>query len=67
MRDWKKFGNDEITTIWKGYLHTEFPFYENSLNVRPEHFKPNSIRLTPMEIIKLVEELMERLEMKISE
>ncbi len=62
MRDWEKFDNDEIVTIWKGFLNTEFPSYNNPLHLREDYFRP--IRLTPMEIIKLVEELMNRLEVK---
>lgn len=62
MRDWKKFENDEIMTIWKGYLSQEFGNYENPLFQKINHPKP--IRLTCMEIIKLVDELMERLDIK---
>lgn len=62
MRDWKKFTNDELWTIWKGYLATEFPGYGDPLNMKPIQFK--AIRLTPMEIIKIVDELMDRLEIK---
>jgi hypothetical protein len=62
MRDWKKFENDEIMTIWKGYLAWEFPSYGDPLNNRPTHEKP--IRITPMEIVKLVDELMDRLDVK---
>ncbi len=62
MRNWDKLENDEIYGIWYSYLHTEFPGYGDPLNVqRP--FK-QACRLTPMEIIKLVEELLKRLEIK---
>lgn len=61
MRDWKKFENDEIMTIWKGYLSQEFGT-NNLLGQRIVHPKP--IRLTPMEIVKLVDELMYRLDIK---
>jgi len=61
MRDWKKFTNDEIMTIWKGYICQEFG-RGDPLNLNYYHPKP--IRLTPMEIIKLVEELMDRLDVK---
>lgn len=62
MRDWKKFENDEIMTIWKGYLAQEFGNYGDALNLKIHCDKP--IRLTPMEIVKLVDELMERLNVK---
>jgi hypothetical protein len=62
MREWKKFSNDEIWTIWKGYCRTEFPGFEDPLSQCVVKDKP--IRLTPLEIIRLVEELMDRLEIK---
>ena len=65
MRDWEKFDDDEIITMWKGYLATEFPHYENPLHLRPEHYVPGVMRLTPLEIIKLVETLITRLEIKL--
>lgn len=61
MRDWKKFENDEIMTIWKGYLAQEFGSGD-ILRMRCLSEKP--IRLTPCEIIKLVDELMYRLDVK---
>ena len=61
MRDWKKFENDEIMTIWKGYLSQEFGNH-NPLGQLIRHPKP--IRLTPLEIINLVDELMYRLDFK---
>lgn len=61
-RDWKKFTNDEIFSVWKGYCKTEFPNYDDPLLICPIISKP--MRLTPMEIIKLVEELIDRLEIK---
>ncbi len=64
MRDWKKFDDDEIITVWKGYLAAEFPNHDNPLYLRPEHYIPGVIRLTPMEIVKLVEELIDRLGIK---
>lgn len=60
-RDWKKFENDEIMTIWKGYIAQEFG-NGDPLCFRLYHSKP--IRLTPMEIVQLVEELMDRLDIK---
>jgi hypothetical protein len=67
MREWKKFDNDEIITIWKGYLATEFPHHDNLLHLIPEFYKNGVFRLTPLEIIRLVEELMERLEFKMKD
>ncbi len=61
MRDWTKFENDEIMTIWKGYIAQEFG-RQDPLGMRPHVEKP--IRLTPMEIIRLVDELMRRLDIK---
>lgn len=60
-RDWKKFENDEIMTIWKGFIAQEFGT-QDPLRMRMYHDKP--IRLTPIEIIALVEELMRRLDIK---
>lgn len=60
-RDWKKFENDEIMTIWKGYVAQEFGT-SDVLCMNIHHEKP--IRLTPMDIIKLVDELMNRLDIK---
>jgi len=62
-RDWKKFENDELMTIWRGYIAQEFGSYNGDpLRMRIYHDKP--IRLTPMEIVQLVDELMERLDIK---
>ena len=61
LRDWKKFDNEEIMVIWKGYIAQEFGC-QDVLRLRLYHEKP--IRLTPMEIIQLVEELMDRLDFK---
>lgn len=60
-RDWKKFENDELMTIWKGYIAQEFG-NQDVLCMRMHYDKP--IRLTPIEIIKLVDELMNRLDLK---
>ncbi len=61
-RDWKKFENDEIISIWKGYLQTEFKNYDVlQLSIAPG---VKNLRLTPMEIIRLVDELIDRLEKK---
>ena len=60
-RDWEKFENDEIMTIWKGFIAQEFGT-QDPLRMRMYHDKP--IRLTPMEIISLVDNLMKRLDIK---
>jgi hypothetical protein len=60
-RDWTKFENDEIMTIWKGFIAQEFGT-QDPLRMRMYHDKP--IRLTPLEIISLVDELMKRLDIK---
>ena len=61
MRDWKKLENDELMTIWRGYVAYEFGSYD-PLNMAINHPKP--IRLTPVEIVKLVDELMDRLDVR---
>lgn len=61
MRKWEDLENDEIYGIWHSYLKTEFGGF-NPLSISP-NFK-QAIRLTPMEIIKLVDELLVRLEAK---
>ncbi len=61
MREWKKFENDEIMTIWKGYLAQEFGRGDPLCLT---YYHPKPIRLTPIEIIKLVDELMDRLDIK---
>ncbi len=61
-RDWSKLQNDEIAAVWRGYCQTEFKGYD----VLRQSIAPGIInmRLTPMEIIRLVDELMKRLEIK---
>jgi hypothetical protein len=64
-RDWEKFSNDELNTIWIGYLQTEFGGHDLlRMSISPSH---KNMRLTPMEIIRLVEELFKRLEIKENE
>lgn len=61
-REWEKFTNDELSCIWKGFLQTEFKNYDIlRLNIAPSI---TEMRLTPMEIIRLVDELMKRLDIK---
>lgn len=61
-RDWKDLQNDEIYAIWKEYLITDRLGGYDPLNAHTIKSKP--MRLTPMEIIRLVEELIDRLEAK---
>jgi len=61
MRNWKKFENDEIMTIWKGYVAQEFGRGDP---LRMSYYYEKPIRITPMELIKLVDELMDRLDVK---
>lgn len=60
-RDWDKFENDEIMTIWKGFIAQEFG---NSDPLRLSMYHEKPIRLTPIEIISLVDNLMKRLDIK---
>lgn len=61
-REWEKFDNDELATIWKRYLQTEFKNYDTLRTACTPSIK--NMRLTPMEIIRLVDELFIRLEIK---
>jgi hypothetical protein len=60
-RKWKDLKNDEIYAIWNQYLRTDGLAHHDPLRIvvasRP-------MRLTPIEIIKLVDELLNRLEEK---
>jgi hypothetical protein len=62
MREWKNLNNDEIYAIWKEYLRTDRLRNYDVLCLDPIKSKP--MRLTPVEIILLVDELMDRLEVK---
>lgn len=61
-RKWKELQNDEIYAIWKEYLRSEGLGSYDPL--RLDMIKSKPMRLTPMEIIKLVEDLLDRLEIK---
>jgi hypothetical protein len=61
-RKWKELQNDEIFAIWKEYLRSEGLAGNDLLHFDPIRSKP--MRLSPIEIIKLVEELLDRLEIK---
>ncbi len=60
-REWEKFENDELFALWRCYKACEFP--EQSY-IASSHFVGKKLRLSPMEIIKLVDELIKRLEVK---
>ncbi len=60
-RKWKELQNDEIFAIWSEFLRTEGLSYDP---LRLDQIKSRPMRLTPMEIIKLVNELLDRLEGK---
>jgi len=60
MRDFKKMETDEMYALWLGYLKTDWSSYD-PLNLRSHIPHKIPIRLTPIEITKLVEEIFERL------
>jgi hypothetical protein len=62
MRNWKDLKTDEIFAIWKQYLYTD-RFDTHSI-LQYNTIETKIMRLTPMEIIRLVEELIDRLEIK---
>ena len=61
-REWNKFADDELLAIWRGYQQTEFRTFDVLKINLAEGVK--EMRLTPMEIIRLVDELFIRLEKK---
>jgi hypothetical protein len=61
MRNWKEKQNDEIFAIWKEYLRTDGFTGDHLFH---ESIRSKPIRLTMHEIVRLVEELMDRLEIK---
>jgi hypothetical protein len=61
VRTWKEMKNDEIWSIWSNYVRTEVMIDPCRLNY---YEKDKPIKLTPMEIHRLVEELLDRLEIK---
>lgn len=61
-REWEKFETDELLAIWRGYQQTEFRNFDVLRQSIAESVK--EMRLTPMEIIRLVDELFKRLEIK---
>jgi len=61
-RKWKELQSDEIYAIWTEYLRSEGLAGCDPLRLDP--FKSRPMRLSPIEIIKLVDELLDRLEAK---
>jgi hypothetical protein len=61
-RKWNTHQNDEIYAIWKEYLRSEG--LGNCDPLRLDCIRSKPIRLTPIEIMKLVDELLDRLEAK---
>ena len=61
MRNWKDMKGDEIYSIWSNYVRSEFMTDPIRMNY---YEKDKPIRLTPMEIHRLVEDLLDRLEIK---
>ena len=61
VRAWKEMKSDEIWSIWSNYVRTDFTTDSCGLNY---YEKDKPIKLTPMEIHRLVEELLDRLEIK---
>lgn len=62
MRNWKEMQNDEIYAIWSGYVLTSCNGWDP---LRLNYYeRAKTIRLTPIEIHHLVEELLDRLEIK---
>lgn len=59
-RKWDKFETDELFAIWRGYQQTEFQEYDVLRQSIAESV--TNFRLTPMEIIRLVDELFVRLQ-----
>lgn len=65
MRNWKEMKNDEIYAVWSGYVRTES---YNHDPLRTNYYaKEKPMRLTPMEIHHLIEELLDRLEIRENE
>ncbi len=59
-REWNRLRNDEIFAIWSEYLRTDGLTSYDPL--RMDTVRVRGMRLTPMEIIRLVDELIDRLE-----
>ncbi len=61
-RKWDELQNDEIYSIWQNYLRAEGLAYCDPLRCDPIPSRP--MRISPIEMIKLVDELLDRLEAK---
>lgn len=61
-RNWKNMPYDEMFAIWKEYLR--FEGLSSCDPLRLDNIQSKPMRLTPLEIIRLVEELIDRLEVK---
>lgn len=63
MRKWPDLKNDEIYAIWDAYKRTEdYVCYGDPMRLQPPTLKP--MRITPMEMVRLVDELIVRLDKK---
>lgn len=63
MRNWKELKSDEIYAIWSQYTRYEYSYGDIlRINTLPCDTKPT--RLTGLEIHHLVNELLDRLEIK---
>ncbi len=62
MRNWKDMQSDEIYSIWSAYVRNES---YNHDPLRLNYYEKDKVmRLTSMEIHRLVENLLDRLEIK---
>lgn len=59
MRDFEKMSTDEMYALWQGYLQTDWNGYD-PLHQRMQYPKI-AIRMTPLEIIKMADEIFVRL------
>lgn len=59
MRNFKQMSTDEMYALWHGYMQTDWGNYD-PLRQCMQHSKI-PIRLTPLEIVKLADEIFERL------
>ncbi len=63
MRNWNQLSSDELFAIWNAYLQSDFGGYDPlRQNLHP--FMGIKMKLTPMDIHKMVDELFERVRVK---
>jgi hypothetical protein len=62
FRKWSEMENDEIFAIWRQFLKSEGLQNYDPLGL--DNIPSRPMRITPMEMIKLVDELCNRLEIK---